>query len=84
MPRSLILDVRREPRARRHQLIFDSYSALPDGVAFVLVNDHDPKPLKRQFEAKHAGQFTWEYLAQGPGVWLVRIGRRTPELHEIA
>jgi len=49
-----ILDVRREPPARRHELIFDSYSALPAGSAFVLVNDHDPKPLKYQFEAEHA------------------------------
>jgi len=73
-----ILDVRREPPARRHELIFDSYSALPGGSGFVLVNDHDPKPLKYQFEAEHAGQFTWDYLEQGPEVWRVRIGRPSP------
>ncbi|MGH2999865.1 MAG: DUF2249 domain-containing protein [Gaiellaceae bacterium] len=56
-------------------MIFDSYSALPAGSGFVLVNDHDPKPLKYQFEAEHAGQFTWDYLEQGPEVWRVRIGR---------
>ena len=49
-----ILDVRREPPARRHELIFDSYSALPAGSGFVLVNDHDPKPLNYQFEAEQA------------------------------
>ena len=70
-----ILDVRREPPARGHELIFDSYSALPDGSGFVLVNDHDPKALKYQFEAEHTGQFTWDYLEQGPEVWRVRIGR---------
>lgn len=75
MPAPLILDVRREPPARSHELIFDSYSALPDGGAFVLVNDHDPKPLKYQFEAEHSGQFTWEYLQQGPETWRVLIGR---------
>jgi uncharacterized protein (DUF2249 family) len=41
----------------------------------VLVNDHDPKPLRYQFEAEHAGEFTWEYLESGPEVWRVRIGR---------
>ena len=41
----------------------------------MLVNDHDPKPLRYQFEAEHAGQFTWEYLESGPEVWRVRIGR---------
>jgi uncharacterized protein (DUF2249 family) len=69
------LDVRREPPARRHELIFDTYHDLQRGTGFVLVNDHDPKPLRYQFEAEHAGAFTWEYLEQGPEVWRVRIGR---------
>lgn len=70
-----VLDVRAEPPARRHELIFATYRALGAGNAFVLVNDHDPKPLHYQFEAEHAGDFTWEYLEQGPDVWRVRIGR---------
>ena len=41
----------------------------------MLVNDHDPKPLRYQFEAEHAGQFTWDYLGAGPDVGRVRIGR---------
>jgi uncharacterized protein (DUF2249 family) len=69
------LDVRSEPPARRHELIFGAYEALGSGEAFVLVNDHDPKPLRYQFEAEHAGGFTWEYLEEGPTVWRVRIGR---------
>jgi len=45
------------------------------GAGFVLVNDHDPKPLRYQFEAEHADDFTWDYLEQGPEVWRVRIGK---------
>jgi uncharacterized protein (DUF2249 family) len=41
----------------------------------VLVNDHDPRPLRYQFEAQYAGEYTWEYLEAGPAVWRVRIGR---------
>ena len=70
-----ILDVRAEPPARRHELIFDTFGTIEVGDAYVLVNDHDPKPLKYQFEAENAGEFTWEYLEQGPEVWRVRIGR---------
>ena len=70
-----ILDVRSEPPARRHSLIFDTYDALGSGEAFVLVNDHDPKPLWYQFEAEHKGAYSWDYLEQGPEVWRVRIGR---------
>ncbi len=39
------------------------------------LGDHDPKPLRYQFEAEHAGQFTWLYPESGPAVWRVRIGR---------
>jgi uncharacterized protein (DUF2249 family) len=71
------LDVRQEIPARRHDLIFSTYGALAAGETFVLVNDHDPKPLYYQFAAEYAGRFTWDYLQQGPDVWKVRIGRVT-------
>jgi uncharacterized protein (DUF2249 family) len=69
------LDVRTEIPARRHELIFETYHGLGDGDAFVLINDHDPKPLYYQFEAEHTGQFSWEYLEEGPEAWRVRIGK---------
>ncbi len=69
------LDVRTEPPARRHELIFDTYGHLDAGEGFVLVNDHDPKPLYYQLAAEHPDQFSWDYLEAGPEVWRVRIGR---------
>jgi uncharacterized protein (DUF2249 family) len=71
------LDVRPEPPAQRHALIFDTFEELEPGSGFVLVNDHDPKPLYYQFAAEHAGQFSWDYLEEGPEVWRVRIARTT-------
>jgi uncharacterized protein (DUF2249 family) len=70
-----ILDVRTEIPRRRHELIFESFGKIAPGEAYVLVNDHDPKPLRYQFEAENAGEFSWEYLEEGPEVWRVRIGR---------
>ena len=70
-----ILDVRSLAPAQRHEQIFSSYGALGPGAGFVLVNDHDPKPLRYQFEAEHAGRYSWDYLSAGPDVWKVRIGR---------
>lgn len=69
------LDVREEIPARRHELIFSTYNELAPGDGFVLVNDHDPKPLYYQLDAEHKGQFAWDYLEEGPEVWRVRIGR---------
>jgi uncharacterized protein (DUF2249 family) len=70
-----ILDVRNEQRGHRHQLVFDTFDALSDGQSFVLVNDHDPKPLRRQFEAKYSNAFEWNYLEAGPEIWRVRVGK---------
>ncbi len=69
------LDVRTITPRERHPLIFDTFNALGSDEAFELVNDHDPRPLYYQFEAEMEGQFTWDYLEQGPEVWRVRIGR---------
>ena len=69
------LDVRRLPHGQRHEAIFTAYRALQPGRGFVLVNDHDPLPLRYQFEAQYSGEFTWDYVKAGPGTWRVRIGR---------
>jgi uncharacterized protein (DUF2249 family) len=70
-----VLDVRDLAPARRHTEIFSAYWDLASGAGFVLVNDHDPRPLRYQFEAQHSGEYTWDYLEAGPQVWRVRIGR---------
>jgi len=71
----LELDVRELRPAQRHEAIFHAYIDLAPGTGFVLVNDHDPKPLRYQFEAQCAGDYSWDYLEAGPKVWRVRVGR---------
>jgi uncharacterized protein (DUF2249 family) len=41
-----------------------------------LVNNHDPKPLRREFQATYPDRFGWDYLEAGPEQWRVRIGGR--------
>jgi uncharacterized protein (DUF2249 family) len=72
------LDVRELAHRQRHDVIFTAYEALQPGTGFVLVNDHDPLPLRYQFEAQFPGEFTWRYLEAGPKLWRVRIGRAHP------
>ncbi len=69
------LDVRQIPPPQKHPTIFQTFASLAAGESFILINDHDPKPLHYQFMHEHEGQFTWEYLEQGPQVWRVQIGR---------
>lgn len=70
-----VVDVREIPHGQRHPRIFARYARLTPGEGFVLVNNHDPKPLRREFEATHSGAYTWDYVESGPEVWQVRIGR---------
>ncbi|MEZ4618293.1 MAG: DUF2249 domain-containing protein [Caldilineaceae bacterium] len=71
-----VIDVRTIIPRERHPLIFQTFDNLDEGQAFMLVNDHEPKPLYYQFLHERENQFTWEYLEEGPETWRVRIGKR--------
>ena len=67
------LDVRVIAPRERHPKIFNLFDSLKPGEAFELINDHAPAPLYYQFLHERPGQFTWEYLEEGPETWRVRI-----------
>jgi uncharacterized protein (DUF2249 family) len=69
------LDVRALPHGQRHEIIFGRLDALAAGEALIIVNDHDPKPLRYQTEALWPGRYEWTYLASGPQVWRLSIRR---------
>src|SRR5690606_1021099 len=69
------VDVRSLVPAQRHAKIFELVNELASGGSFVLVNDHDPKPLYYQLEAEYPSQFSWTYIERGREVWRVEIGR---------
>ena len=70
-----VLDVRNLVPMQRHSTIFQRVEEMPAGDSFILVNDHDPKPLRYQMDAEYPGQFSWTYLESGPVVWRVEIGK---------
>ena len=70
------LDVRVIPPREKHPTIFRAFDGLASGDALVLVNDHDPRPLRYQLLAERPDTFEWTYLEEGPDVWRVRIDRR--------
>lgn len=69
------VDLRPLMPAQRHAKIFELVNALALDASFVLINDHDPKPLYYQLDAEYPGQFSWTYLEAGPEAWRVEIGR---------
>lgn len=70
-----ILDVTQiEPRFK-HPTIFNKFDQLDAGQAFVIHNDHDPKPLYYQLLGERGNTFQWEYLENGPEWWKVKISK---------
>lgn len=74
--RTTVLDVRDLPPRERHPKIFQLFAQLAEGEGFVLVNDHDPKPLLYQFQFEHANRFEWWPLEEGPEAWRIHIAKR--------
>ena len=70
-----VLDVTTIAPRERHPLIFKMFDELVKSDAFILTNDHDPKPLYYSFLHEREGQFGWEYLEQGPTLWKVKIAK---------
>jgi uncharacterized protein (DUF2249 family)/CRP-like cAMP-binding protein len=71
----LDLDVRSIPPAKRHPKIFALFASLRAGQTLVLISDHEPRPLRAEFEQTQPGLFTWDQRRLGDGRWETRIAR---------
>lgn len=61
------------PPQQKHKVIFETYRNLQANESMLLINDHDPVPLRFQMESMFPEQFSWEYLEQGPEMFRVKI-----------
>lgn len=68
-----VMDVRPIPCSIKHGLILKAWFDLPVGDHFILLNDHDPVPLRYQFQAEFGNAFSWDYVEQGPEDFRVKI-----------
>ena len=71
------LDVRAIPTWDRHPRIFAAFAGLHDDASLTLITDHEPRPLRLEFEQRHPGEFVWEQRQVGVGRWEVGL-RRLP------
>jgi uncharacterized protein (DUF2249 family) len=69
------IDLRAITPRDRHAIVFHRFEALQPGQSLELVNDHNPQPLRAQFDELAAGQFEWSALESGPTDWRVQITR---------
>ena len=68
-----ILDLRTMPPFERHEKIFQIWDSMESGNVLKIINYHDPKPLRYQFEVEYKDKYSWEYKQEGPKDWVVEI-----------
>jgi len=69
------IDVRDLKPQRRHEALLEIFDDLETDEGFVLVNDHDPKPLYHELQSMHGDVVGWEYLSRGEDGWRVEVVR---------
>lgn len=67
------LDVRTIPPPQRHPKIFALFDELLPGQGLVLRSDHEPRPLRAEFDHKRPGIYQWVQRQLGDGHWEVRL-----------
>ena len=67
------LDLRQIPVFERHPRIFETWDEMAAGDTLQITNDHDPKPLRYQFEGEYHNTHKWDYVKNGPEEWVVDI-----------
>ncbi|MHB9288839.1 DUF2249 domain-containing protein [Halobacteriales archaeon Cl-PHB] len=66
-------DVRDLPPQRRHAVLLSTFDRLVPDQGFVLVNDHDPRPLYHELRSIHGETVDWEDLQETPAEWRTKI-----------
>lgn len=70
-----VLDMREIAPRVRHTIVVQLFEHLAPGGALDLIVDHNPMPLRRQFEMRYGAGCRWSYLERGPDLWRVRLTR---------
>lgn len=69
------IDVREMIPLKRHELLGDLFGAIPVGVSFVFINDHDPVPLYYELKSIYGDVIDWAYIHRGGREWKVKVTR---------
>lgn len=69
------LDVRQIPVWERHPRIMAAFDHLEAGAELHIVSDHEPRPLRSDFEQTRAGLYVWLQRMLAPDHWEVVLRR---------
>lgn len=72
-----LIDVRTLPTWQRHPKIMEAFDGLAAGDELTIVSDHEPRPLRTQFEQTRSGRYVWAQRMLASDHWEVTL-RRIP------
>ncbi|HEX3469069.1 MAG TPA: DUF2249 domain-containing protein [Candidatus Elarobacter sp.] len=72
------IDLRTVPIWERHPMIFAALDELAPGQGLVLVNDHEPLPLRLEIERTRPSAFSWSAIMTAGDAWEIAIERLEP------
>src|ERR1035438_6476916 len=72
------LDLRSLPTWDRHARIFAAFDELRDATVLTVITDHEPRPLRLQFEQRYPDEFVWDQRQLGIARWEVSLRRAPP------
>jgi uncharacterized protein (DUF2249 family) len=75
IPADKIYDARTLTCETKQAQVFARARSLAQGDYFVLINGHNPAPLRYLLNSAHPQQFSWDYVQEEPGAFAVRICR---------
>jgi uncharacterized protein (DUF2249 family) len=77
-----VIDLRTFPSEELYPLTVSAFDALQIGESFLIVSDHDPRPLYYQVSHEREGQFSWAYVICGPSIWQIMIAKIHVDVRE--
>ncbi|MDE2572817.1 MAG: DUF2249 domain-containing protein [bacterium] len=69
------VDVRSLPTWRRHREVFAAFDALRPAEELRVISDHEPRPLRYEFDRLREGRFVWMQRQHSDDEWRVTIRR---------
>jgi len=69
------IDVRSIPTWLRHREVFAAFDALRPDEELCIITDHEPRPLRYEFDTQREGRFVWVQRQHSDDEWQVTIRR---------
>lgn len=70
------LDLIGKPSYLRNMCVFQAYESMRPGCSFEFSYEVEPTEVYSQLFCEHLGEFIWENLPSGPGVWRVLVTKK--------